>query len=243
MAPTSPCTCDYTLSQMQTAAFQSMIVLPSAFVTPEPVALSISPNDPRPEWQIYQDYFRAPVHIKAQKFHDDLQTLLDTTVVPEQIKGCGWMKKYDGESQCKADYAFAVNSDKLLNILLRVDFQKIPMPLYQVVAWLLDEAKERSLEMYLWSCHLTEMFGGQFKLSIVVECNDRMVEFEALTVSVDRVALITKPHGSVVFLYPPHADDNLCDLTSVFGTDISWLHITNNDVLAGWLARRRLTGV
>ena len=220
-----------------------MIVIPSALVTPKPVALVITPNDPRQEWQIYQDYIRAPVHIKAQKFHDDLQTMLDTTVVAEQVKGCEWMKKYDAEIQSKADYAFIVNSDKLLNIRLRADFQQCPMPLYQVVAWLLDEPKERSLEMYLCSCHLTEMSEGQFKLSIVVKCNGRTVEFETLTKSVDSVALITKPHGSVVFLYPPHADDNLCDLTSVFGTDISWLHITNNDVLAGWLARRRLTGV
>ena len=95
MTPITLLTCDSTLSQMQTSAFQSMIVIQPAFVTPEPFALSISPNDPRPEWQIYLDYFRAPVHIKAQKFHDDLQTLLDTTVVQEQIKGCGWMKKYD----------------------------------------------------------------------------------------------------------------------------------------------------
>ena len=97
--------------------------------------------------------------------------------------------------------------------------------------------------MYLWSCHLTEMFGGQFKLLIVVECNGQTVEFEALTVLIDSVALITKPHGSVVFVCPPDADDDLCDLTSMLGMEISWLHITNNDVLAGWLARRRLTGV
>ena len=36
-------------------------------------------TDQRLEWQIYQDYFRAPVHIKAQKHYDDLETMLDTT--------------------------------------------------------------------------------------------------------------------------------------------------------------------
>ena len=166
MAPRSPRTCDSTLSQMQTAAFQSMIVFPSAFGDSEPMALIFSPNDPCPQWYNYQDYLRAPAHIKARKFHDDLQTMLDTTVVPKPIEGCGWMKKYDGKFQCKADYAFHFNSDLLLNILLRDDFQKMPMPLYRVTAWLLEEAKERSLEMYLWACHLTEMSEGQFKLSI-----------------------------------------------------------------------------
>ena len=241
MALTSPRTCDYTLSQMQTAAFRSMIVFPSAFGDAETMALVISPNDPCPQWYNYQDYLRAPVHIKAQKFHDDLQSMLKTTVVPKPI-GDSWWNPY-GESQCKANYAFHCNSDKLLNILLRDDFQKLPMPFYRVTAWLLQEAKERSLEMYLWGCRLTEMADGQFKLSISVDCNNRTVEFETLIVSIDHVALITKQHGSVVFLYPPHADDNLCDLTSVFGTDFSWLHITNNEVLEGWLAKRRLTGV
>ena len=121
MTPITPLTCDSTLSQMQTAAFQSMIVFPSAFGDSEPMALIFSPNDPCPQWYNYQDYLRAPAHIKARKFHDDLQTMLDTTVVAEQVKGCECMKKYDAEIQSKADYAFIVNSDKLLNIRLRAE--------------------------------------------------------------------------------------------------------------------------
>ena len=54
-----------------------------------------------------------------------------------------------------------------------------------------------------------------------------------------RVALVTKPHGYVVFFNPPHTDDNLCDLSSLFATELPWSRIYNNTVLDGWLEKRR----
>ena len=103
----------------------------------------------------------------------------------------------------------------------------------------MDEAKERSLEMYLLYCHLMTISEGQYKLSIMLDCNGSTVEFKTFTISVDRVALVTKPHGSVVFLCPPHADDNLCNFTSLFTAELRWVHITNNTVLGGWLEKWR----
>ena len=81
-----------------------------------------------------------------------------------KLKG-GHASLWCQQSPCGASEAPGRQVDGRMNSKIR-NPQQCPMPLYQVVAWLLDEAKERSLEMYLWSCHFTEMFGGQFKLSI-----------------------------------------------------------------------------
>ena len=52
--------------------------------------------------------------------------------------------------------------------------------------------------------------------------------------------MVTKPHGDVVSLYPPHADDNLCDFTSLFTAELPWAQQQyNNTVLDGWLEKRR----
>ena len=51
------------------------------------------------------------------------------------------------------------------------------------------------------------------------------------------MTLITKPHCSVVFLYLPHADDNLWDFTSLFTAELPWAHIYNNTILDGWLEK------
>ena len=183
---------------LQTPAFPTTTVIPSALVAPEPIALLAEPNlaDQHTPWQTYLDYFLVSVHTKAQKYHNDLQALLDTTTVmtvverceqpnawPPQAKHCKWMKKHMSKIQCKADQAFSCNDEKLFKTLRRRDFCKCPHSWIKVVEWLLDKAKQRSLEMYLRFCHLTEISEDNYKLSIVVDyCNGLTVEFEALTI-------------------------------------------------------------
>ena len=65
------------------------------------------------------------------------------------------------------------------------------------------------------------------------------MELETFSTPTGRVALVTKPHGDVVFIYPPHTDDNLCDLGSLFATELPWSRIYNHTVLDGWLQKRR----
>ena len=147
---------------LQTPAFPTTTVIPSALVAPEPIALLAEPNlaDQHTPWQTYLDYFLVSVHTKAQKYHNDLQALLDTTTVmtvverceqpnawPPQAKHCKWMKKHMSKIQCKADQAFSCNDEKLFKTLRRRDFCKCPHSWIKVVEWLLDKAKQRA-----WKC-------------------------------------------------------------------------------------------
>ena len=98
---------------------------------------------------------------------------------------------------------------------------------------------ERSLEMHLEFVNAQKVSPGQHRLYIRVDCMGRLMELETVTTPTGRVALVTKPRGDVVYLYPPHADDNLCDLGSLFATELTWSRIYNDTVLDGWLEKRR----
>ena len=149
------------------------------------------------------------------------------------------MKKHVGKIQGKAYSVFLLNLLDLSNTITDGYFCGCPPSLLHILGWLFAEAKDRSLEMRVNFCDKQKISEGQYRLWIGVVCNGREVEFETFTTSVDRVALVKKPHGSVVFLNLPHADDNLCDFTSLCTTELWWAHISNNTVLDGWLEKRR----
>ena len=199
------------------------------------------------------NYTELTVHTKAQKYLDDLEAMLaknwriervaepgeSVNVWPPKAKFCKWLKSHDNFIQPRAVLMCTINLLDLADANLRGVFRGCPDSFYQILNWLFGQAKERSLEMHLEFVGAQEVSPGQHRLYIRVDCMGRQVELETVTTSTGSAALVTKPHADVVFLYPPHADDNLCDLGSLFATGLSWSRIYNDTVLDGWLEKRR----
>ena len=199
------------------------------------------------------NYAELTVHTKAQKYLDDLEAMLaknwriervaepgeSVNVWPPKAKFCRWLKSHDDFTQPRAVLMFTVNLLDLADANLRGVIRGCPDSFYAILIWLFWEAKERSLEMHLEFVNAQEVSPGQHRLYIRVDCMGRLMELETVTTPTGRVALVTKPRGDVVYLYPPHADDNLCDLGSLFATELTWSRIYNDTVLDGWLEKRR----
>ena len=198
------------------------------------------------------NYAELTVHTKAQKYLDDLQAMLDKNwqirvaepgdspnFWPPKAKFCKWLKHHDSYLQQRAFVRFGFNTLDLTEANLKGLFNGCPESFYPMLLWLFSEAKERCLQMHLVSLEKQEVSPGQYRLDIRLVCGGVRVALETISAPTGRDALITQPHGDVVFLYPPHADDNLCDLGSLFATGLSWSRIYNHTVLDGWLEKWR----